>query len=134
MAEHRTGHNPVTPPPEQWTGESMHKVCEVYHQKCFDDNDDVNIALLQMKSTPIGAGLPIRALLPQMNREPISNNADGEHYEVLKTCQDKYLKGNDACKDSLLFPIRSTVAVQHEYGGSRTHGVVEEANSTYHSG
>ena len=41
----------------------------------FDNNDDVNLALLQMRSTPIAAGLPspatllfnrpIRALLPK---------------------------------------------------------------------
>ena len=26
------------------------------------------------------------------------------------------------------------IAVKHEYGGPRTHGVVEEANNTYHNG
>ena len=71
---------------------------------------------------PIGTGLPspatllfnkpITALLPQMNREPININADDEHYEALKSCQDKYLKGNDTHKNLLSFPIRSTVAVQ----------------------
>ena len=53
-------------------------VCEVYHQKCLDNKSNVNLALLQIGSMPIGAGLPspatllfnrpISALLPQINR------------------------------------------------------------------
>ena len=68
-----------------------------------------------MRSTSIDTGLsspatffikrPIRSLLPQMNRKPIDINADDEHYEALKTGQDKYFKGSDAHKDSLYFPI-----------------------------
>ena len=46
---------------------------------------------------------PIRALLPQINREPININADVEHYNVLKACQDKYIKGNDTRKTHILF-------------------------------
>ena len=50
--------------------------------KIFLDNDDFNLALLQMRFTPIGAELPslttllfkrpIRALLPQISSEPIT--------------------------------------------------------------
>ena len=50
----------------------------------------------------MGAGLPspatllnnrpLRALLPEMNWEPININADDEHYEALKVHHDKYLK------------------------------------------
>ena len=77
-----------------------------------------------MRLTPIGTGLPspatmlfnrpIRTLLPQMNREPININADDEHCEALKACQDNC---NYTFKDSFSFPIGSTVAVQHEDGG-----------------
>ena len=71
----------------------MHRICEVYCQKCFDNNNDVSFALLQVRMMPINAGLPspatllfnrpIRALLPLMNREPININADGKHYKAL---------------------------------------------------
>ena len=64
-------------------------------KKCPDNNDDVNLALLQMGSTPISTeptspatilfNRPIRAMLPQINRKPITCNADNEHYDALKT-------------------------------------------------
>ena len=34
---------------------------------------------------------PIRALLPQVNRELINYIRDNKNYEALKLCQDKYL-------------------------------------------
>ena len=95
-------------------------------KKCLDNNDNVNLALLQMTSTPIATGLPspatllfkrpIRALLPQINKEQINFDVDDEHYKTLRTCQDKYTKGNDTCKGSFTFPIGSTVAVHCEDG------------------
>ena len=79
--------------------------------------------MLQMKSTPVGSGLPspatllfnrpIRALLLKINREPINFNDDNEHFEALKTCQDKYTKGSDTQTDW-------------------THSLVEETNDTEH--
>ena len=73
------------------------------HTKTYKgNNDDVNLALLQMRSRQKGAGQcspttllfnrPVRVLLLQTNRKPINLNADDEHYEALKTCQDKYSK------------------------------------------
>ena len=53
-----------------------------------------------------------------MNREPININNDGVYYEALKAHQNKYIKENDTCKDSLSFPIGPTVAIQCEDGGS----------------
>ena len=63
----------------------MHKFVECTIKKCLNNND-VNLALLQMRLTTIGARLPspttllfnrpIIALLPQMIREPINFNAD----------------------------------------------------------
>ena len=63
-------------------------------KKCLDNNDDINLPLSQMRSTPVGAGLPspatllfnrpIRAQLSQMNREPITFNADSEYHEALE--------------------------------------------------
>ena len=72
----------------------MQKICEMHYPKLFDNNNDINLTLLQIGLMPIGTGLPspatllfnrpIRALLPQMNREPININADEEHYKALK--------------------------------------------------
>ena len=79
-----------------------------------------------MRLTPIGTGLlslatllfnrPIRALLCQMNREPININADDKHYEVLKACQDKYIKGNDNNRLTFFSYSVYTVAI-HCKGG-----------------
>ena len=91
--EHRTDHTITISPPEQWTGESMHKNCEIHNQKCHNNND-VNLASLQIRSTPVDAGIPspatllfnrpIRSLLPQMNREPINIKNYNAYYEALK--------------------------------------------------
>ena len=73
----------------------MHKFFEVYHEKCLDNIDDVSLALLQMRSTPIGAGLPspatllfnrpIKGLLPQITRELFNINGDDKHFEASNT-------------------------------------------------
>ena len=75
---------------------------------CLDNNDGVNLAILQMKSTPVGAGLhgpaslifnrPIRAMLPHINRGPINFNADDKHYEALRHVKTN-TKGNDIHSD-----------------------------------
>ena len=77
---------------------------------------------------------PIRALLPQTNREPFNVNADEENCEPLKSQQDKYLRGNDTCKFSISFPIVSTVAMQREAGGPWMLDVIVEGNSADHNG
>ena len=74
-----------------------------------------------MRSTPVIAGLPspftflfdrtIRALLPQMNREPINFNADDECYDAQKTCLDNYIKGSYTQKYAFSFHVGSTAAV-----------------------
>ena len=77
---------------------------------------------------------PIRSLLPQMNREPISINNDDAQYEALKVCQNKSVKKKDTHKDSLSFPKGSTVALQHEDGGPWMHRVIDEVNNSDHKG
>ena len=54
--------------------------------------------------------------------------------EALKGDQDKYAKNSDTYKDSLSFPIRSSVAGNHEKRGTWMHRVSEEANSSDHRG
>ena len=46
---------------------------------------------------------------------------DGAQYKALKAQQDKYVKNSNTCKDSLSFPMGSTVAVQYKEGGPWTH-------------
>ena len=63
-------------------------------EKCLDTNHNVNLALLHIKSTFRGTGLPspstmlfnrpIRGLLHQMNREQININNDDAQNIVLK--------------------------------------------------
>ena len=56
-----------------------------------------------------------------MNRESININHDDAQSDVLKAHQDKYVKGNNTHKDSLSFPLGSTVAMKHEDGGPWMH-------------
>ena len=72
----------------------MHKIGKMYDQKCFDNNNDISFALFQIRSMPVGAGLPspasllssmpIRPMLLQVNREPINCHTDDENYRALK--------------------------------------------------
>ena len=41
---------------------------------------------------------------------------------------------SDTQKDSISFPVRSTLAMQHEDGGPWAHGTTGEANSSDHRG
>ena len=80
------------------------------------------------------SSIPIRGLRPLMNGEPISINNDDAQYEAIKTHQHKYVKDSDTHKELLSFPIGSTVAMQHEYGGPWTHRIIKEANNSEHNG
>ena len=84
----------------------MHKIQEMHHQKMsLMIMMTLNLALLQLRTTPVDTGLhspatlllnrPIRTLLPQMNKEPTNFTADDECHKVLNACQDKYIKHND---------------------------------------
>ena len=89
--------------------------------------NDAHFALLQIRSTLVSTGLShpakilfnrlIRALLPQIGRQPININNDDKYYEALKSRQEAYAKNNDTCKDSTLFPSGSTAVVQMEDDG-----------------
>ena len=104
-------YNIILSPPEQWLDGSMDNICKMHNQKCLDTNNAINLALLQIRSTAIGAGLPspttllfnrpIRGLLLQMNRVPIKINNDNPQYEAPQACQDKYVKKSDTYKESL---------------------------------
>ena len=80
-------------------------------KKCLDNNDDINLALLQKRTTLIGTGLPSPATPlfnrpeHQINREPINFNADDDLYKAQNIHQDKYMKGNDTHR-LIFFPCR----------------------------
>ena len=67
-------------------------------KKCFDSNVDTYVALLNIRSTSLGTGLPSpakllfnrpeRGLLPVINRSPSNANNDDDHHDaVLKDKQ-----------------------------------------------
>ena len=80
--EHRADNIIVISPPDQGPGGSMYKIQKLQNQRCLGANNDVNLALLEIRSTPMVEGLPspstlvfnrpIRGPLPQMHREPIN--------------------------------------------------------------
>ena len=105
-------------------------------------NNDVLLALLQLRATPGSADLPspairlrnrpIRALLLQIGREPINVNNDDEYYEALISRPEASTKNNETHKISPLFSAASKVAVQMEVEGSWLYSVIIEGNSEYH--
>ena len=58
-------------------------------KKCVDTNADQHILLLQIRSTPLGQGVPnlatllfnhpIRDIMPILNRPPLNTNNDDDH-------------------------------------------------------
>ena len=106
----------------------------MHNKKCIDTNKDINLALLQICSTPVGTGLhslavmlfnrPIHGFLPQMKREPIGIDNDDVQYQALEACQNKYNQHDDTCKNPI-FSTGFTVAVQWEDWG---HGHTVEPN------
>ena len=81
------------PSPEQWTGGSMDQTYKAIAQKCFDTKSDPHTVLLQIRSTPLGPGLPspatllfnhtIKGIMSTINRPPTGVNNSDEHYEAL---------------------------------------------------
>ena len=103
-------------------------------KKCIEINNDIHVALLQIKSTPLEPGLPspasllfnhpIWSIMTIINRLPIKSDNDDEHYEAFINRQAKNDRKYDTARNYDLFSIGSTVAVQQEDGGPCTHGTV----------
>ena len=121
----------------------MYQICKVNYDKYIENNNDVNVALLQIRSTLITLGLPslatilfkqpIRGMLLKINRPPLFYNYDEDHYDKPKLRQDKIAKNNDTLKDHTLISIGSTVALQREDGRPQMHGMVmDHSNSDHH--
>ena len=70
----------------------MYQTYKVNAQKCLQTKSYPHIALLQIRSTPLGLGLPIpttllfncliRGTMPTINGPTIGLNNDDEHYEA----------------------------------------------------
>ena len=76
----------------------------------IDNNQDINLALSQICSTPVEAGLlslavmlfngPIRDLLPKMNRVPSNIHINDVQYEALKPHHNIYIIRTSIFKNS----------------------------------
>ena len=90
--EHRASILNIIPSPEEWMGGSMHQAHKVNTKNCFYTKSDPHIALLQIRSTPLGPGLPspatllfnhpIRSIMPTINRPSTGLSNDDEHYKA----------------------------------------------------
>ena len=90
--KHRASSIIIIPSTEQWTGRSMQSIHKAYCQKCIDTKSDIHKALVQLRSTLLGQGLPspavvlfncpVRGIMPIVNRLLINSN-DGELCVVL---------------------------------------------------
>ena len=71
-------------------------------KKCIEINEDMHVALLQIRSTPLEPGLlspatllfnhPIWDIMPIINRLPINSDNDDEHYEALISRHAKMIR------------------------------------------
>ena len=100
----------------------MHHIYKVYKQKCSDNKSDTHIALLQIRLTPLGPGLPNpatllfnqpkRSIMPIVSLMPISPNNDGEHYGVLAKRETKKDRSHDTSRNYDFIQIGSIVVGQ----------------------
>ena len=68
-------------------------------KKCSDSSGDIHMALLQIRTTPLGQGLPspvtllfncpVLGIIPLMDRKPINIDNDDEHHNNLMHKQGK---------------------------------------------
>ena len=63
--------------------------------------------------------------MPIINRPPVGIDNDEEHHKARVKRQIKNEKDKDTPKPFMSIPIESIVAVQKEYQGPGTHGMIE---------
>ena len=79
--------------------EACIKLIKCTIKKCSDSGDDIHMAILQIRSTPLGQGLPsppmllsncpVRGILPVIDRPPINIDNDDKHHNTLMHRQGK---------------------------------------------
>ena len=110
-------------------------------KKCADLGRDINMALLQICTTPLGNGLlspatlmfnrQVCCIMPVLDCKHIGQNCDDDHHNKLVDRQQK--NNNDASSVFASIPIGSAVVVQQEDGGLWTHGtIVGTGNHNHH--
>ena len=92
------------------------------------------MALLQIRTTPLGQGFPSLAMLlfnhlvcgimPVIDRKPVSIDSDDKHYKKLTHRQGKNDPNNYTSQVFVSIPIGSTVAVQWKDGGPWTYETI----------
>ena len=90
-------------------------------KKCLDSGGDIHMALLQMRTTPLGQDLPSPAtllfnclvcgIMPVIDRKPISVDNDDKYHKKLVHMQSKNDTNNDASQVFVSIPIGSTIAI-----------------------
>ena len=91
-------------------------------KKCFNSGSDIHIALLQIRSTLLGQGLPspvtllfncpIRGIMPVIDKLLINTNNDAKHHTALVNRQYRNEQDIDTSKNLVSLPVGSTVVVQ----------------------
>ena len=107
-------------------GEACIKFVKCTRKKCFDTKGDPHIAVLQIRMTLQGPGLPslatiwfncpIRGIMPKTNRPPMGIVKNEEHYEVLVKRQTEANKNQGTPRSYVYIPTGSTVAFQWKMG------------------
>ena len=79
--------------------EACIKFIKLTFKKCAESGRDINMALLQIHTTPLGPGLPslatllfnrqVRGIMPVLDHKPIGQDHDDEHYGKLMDKQHK---------------------------------------------
>ena len=67
----------------------MHTICKAHHKKCFDTNSDLNLAILIIRSTLIGAGL-LNRLIRDVKNYPIKYDHDEDHLNTQNHVKTKH--------------------------------------------
>ena len=83
---------------------------------------DIILALIQIRTTPLGPGLPspaailfnrpTKGALLKINRSLIFYSYDEDHYNMLKAKHDKVIQNSDTFKEHTVISIGFTVAAQ----------------------
>ena len=101
-------------------------------KKCTKSGGDINMALLQIHTTPLGQGLPslatlmfnrqVHGIMPVLDHKPIGQDCDDDHHN--KQVDRQQRNNYDASPVFEYIPIGSPVAVQQRDGRPWTHGTI----------
>ena len=101
-------------------------------KKCTNSGGDINMALLQICTTPLGQSLlslatlmfnrQVHGIMPILDHKPVGEDCDDKNHSKLVDRQNK--NNNDALPLFALLLIGSAVAVQHEDRGPWSQGTI----------